>query len=432
MLFLVPLLAGFLSIDSNAMAQRFESEAYQWAQGRLIDTVYVHGNTRVKSVAIQRELESRRGERLNARSVERDQRYTGDLSPFATVAIHVEPVGADRCVLHVVVTERPTLLLKLIYPVLDYNINTERLVYGVKWYDRNFRRRLESFSLDARRDNRGNDAASVSWSTAWIGWKHIGTGASVAYLNRREPTSQPGIVEQTRGAASVSVPLTQSRIAFSQLIFGMGLAHNRIGMRGVETRDENLLSPSLGFRFDDRDGSIKPRSGSYFFVNVLANQVINGSQDTYYRLDNDIRWFYPLDDVTVLGLRSLASIQLAEYPEYIRFGIGGPGTIRGFEHADFRSAHRWVQSLELRIMPWPKLFYRIPFVGLSDFQLGLVAFVDAGIGWTATGEFNYDNFHSGFGVGLRLFSPIQDVIRLDFASTPRGGIKPYFSTGASF
>lgn len=431
-MFLAPLLAGFLPFESPAATQRFESEAYQWAQGRLIDTVYVHGNTRVKSIAIQRELESRQGGRLEAHAVERDQRYVGDLSPFATVAIHVEPVGGDRCILHVVVTERPTLLLNLIYPVLDYDINSERLVYGVKWYDRNFRRRLESFSLDARRDNRDNDAASISWSTAWIGWKHLGAGASVAYSNRQEPSTEVGIIEQTRAALSASVPLTESRIAFSQLIFGMGAAHNRVGIRGGESEWENLLSPSVGFRFDDRDGSSKPRSGWYFYVNALANKVINGEQQAYYRLDNDIRWFLPLDETTVLGARSVANIQLGEYPEYIRFGIGGAGTIRGYEASDFRSAHRWVQSLELRVMPWPKLLYRIPIIGITDFQFGLVAFVDTGIGWSATDEFNYDNFHSGFGMGLRLFSPIQDVIRVDFASTSRGGIRPYFSTGANF
>jgi outer membrane protein assembly factor BamA len=431
-LFLASLLAVLLPLDSTAATQRFESEAYQWAQGRLIDTVYVHGNTRVKSIAIQRELESRQGHRLDARAVERDQRYVGDLSPFATVAIHVEPVGGDRCVVHVVVTERPTLLLNLIYPVLDYDINTERLSYGLKWYDRNFRRRLESFSLDAVRDNRGNDAAAAAWSTAWIGWKHIGAGARVSYLNRQEATSELGIVEQVRGVVTTSVPLTDSRIRFSQLIFGLGMAHNRLGIRGEPSTDENLLSPSLGFSFDDRDGGVKPHSGLYFYINALANQVTNGPQDTYYRLDNDIRWFIPLDAATVLGLRSFANLQLGEYPSYIRFGIGGPGTVRGYERSDFRSAHRWVQSLELRITPWPKLLYRIPIIGITDFQFGLVAFVDTGIGWTTTEEFTYDNFHSGFGVGLRLFSPIQDVIRVDVASTPSGGMRPYFSTGANF
>jgi outer membrane protein insertion porin family len=432
-LFLVPLLAGLLSIESRASsAQRFESEAYQWAQGRLIDTVYVHGNTRVKSIAIQRELESRKGGRIDARAVERDQRYVSDLSPFATVAIHVEPVGADNCVLHVVVTERPTLLLNLIYPVLDYDLNTERLTYGLKWYDRNFRRRLESFSLDAKRDSQDNDAASASWSTAWIGWKHIGAGVNVAYLNRQEASSEPGIIEQTRAGVSASLPLTESRIAFSQMIFGLGTAHNRLGVRGQQSEDENLISPSVGFRFDDRYGSIKPRRGTYFYVGALANKVINAEQQAYYRIDNDVRHFIPLDENTVLGLRSLANIQLGEYPDYIRYGIGGANTIRGYERSDFRSAHRWVQSLELRIMPWPKMLYRVPFIGITDFQFGLVAFVDTGIGWTTPEEFKYDNFHSGFGVGLRLFSPIQDVLRVDLASGARGGIRPYFTAGSNF
>lgn len=415
-----------------ASSRGFESQAYRWAEGRIIDTVYVHGNTRVKTFAIVREMESRAGHRLDARSVDRDQRYIGDLSPFATVAIHVEPIGVDRCALHVVVTERPTLLLKLIYPVLDYDINSERLVYGVKWYDRNFRRRLENFSLDALRDNRDNDNASVAWSTAWIGSKHMGTGGRVSYFHRQEATSTPTIMEQTRLATNLDVPLTESRIAFSQLLFGLALAHNRVGTVDRNANDENLLSPSLGFRFDNRDANIKPYSGGYFYINALSNKVLNGGKKSYYRVDNDIRYFIALDRTTVLGLRSYTTVQMGDYPEYIRFGLGGPGTIRGYERSDFRSAHRWVQSAELRLLPWPKLLYRVPMIGLTDFQFGLVVFVDTGIGWTTPEEFKYGNFHSGFGMGVRLYSPIQDVIRVDFAYSATGRVRPYFSTGVNF
>jgi outer membrane translocation and assembly module TamA len=83
-------------------------------------------------------------------------------------------------------------------------------------------------------------------------------------------------------------------------------------------------------------------------------------------------------------------------------------------------------------MPWPKVLYRVPFIGITDFQLGLVAFVDSGIGWTDPDEFNRDNFHSGFGMGIRLYSPIQDVLRVDFASGADGKIRPYFSAGTNF
>jgi outer membrane protein assembly factor BamA len=429
---LAPLVACLLSLESNASTQRFDADAYQWAAGRTIDTVFVHGSTRVKNIAIVRQMESRSGGALDAMAVDRDQRFLGDLSPFATVAIHVEPIGEDRCVLHVVVTERPSLLLKLIYPVLDYDINTERLTYGLKWYDRNFRRRLENFSIDAVRDNRDNDAASAAWSTDWLGWSHVGLGTRVSYFRRNEPTSEPTIIEQTRGQASVSIPLTESRISFAQVIAGLAMANNRIGVRDEDSTEEELLSPSIGFRFDDRDGTLKPRRGGYFYINVIANRVINAGEDTYYRLDNDVRFFHALDEVTVLALRSLLTVQFDDYPSYIRFGIGGPGTIRGYERSDFRSAHRWVQTAELRIMPWPKVLYRLPIVGTTDFQLGLAAFVDTGIGWTEESEFRSENFHSGFGIGVRLFSPIQDALRVDVGYSSKGKIRPYFSTGLNF
>lgn len=424
--------AAFHAVETEAAQARFDADAYRWAQGRTIDTVYVHGNTRVKTIAVLREMESRPGRALDAIAVDRDQRYLGDLSPFASVAIHVEPIGEDRCALSVVVTERPTILLKFIYPVLDYDVNTERISYGLKWDDRNFRRRLENFSLDARRDNRDNNSASAGWSTAWIGWKHVGVGLRGSYFNRGEPAGETTIVEQTRGQVSLSVPLTESRISFSQLIGGLALADNQVGLTEQDAEREKLLSPSIGFRYDGRDGTVKPRRGGYFYVNVVGNRVLSGQGSNYYRVDNDIRLFHALSPSAVVGIRSLAAIQMGAYPDYVRFGIGGPGTIRGYERSDFRSTQRWVQSLELRLMPWAKRLYKLPFLGITDFQFGLVAFVDTGIGWTEQEEFRLDNFHSGFGVGARLFSPIQDVIRVDVGFTAEGNIRPYFSTGTNF
>ena len=431
-LVVAPLLACLFSLDSRAASSRFDTLAYQWAQGRTIDTVLVYGNTRVRSVAVLREMESQPGQRLDALALDRDQRFLGDLSPFSTVDLHVEPIGDDRCIIHVVVTERPSLLLKLIYPVLEYDFNTERITYGLKWNDRNFRRHLESFSLEGVRDTRENLSASIGWSTNWIGWNHLGVGGRASYFDRTEPTTDPTIFRQARVAGNVNIPLTERRISFSQVLTGLAYAQNRIGVTEDETSEEELISPSVGFRFDNRDASLKPRRGSLFFVNVLANAVVKGEGNAYYRIDNDVRWFHPLDEMTVLAMRSALSVQLADYPDYIRLGLGGPGTIRGYERSDFRAAHRWVQSAELRILPWPKVLYKLPFIGVTDFQLGLVLFVDSGIGWTGKSSFTYDNFHSGFGMGIRLFSPIQDVLRVDVGYSSTGRIRPYFSTGINF
>jgi outer membrane protein assembly factor BamA len=302
--------------------------------------------------------------------------------------------------------------------VLEYDFNTERITYGLKWNDRNFRRRLENFSLEGLRDSNDNNSAAIGWSSGWVGGKHLGVGARASFFDRNDPTSEPAIFRQERVQTNVNIPLTERRIAFSQVLTGLAYAHNRIGTNADDTEEEELVSPSLGFRFDNRDASLKPRHGTLFFVNTLSNFSATSTHDAFYRIDNDLRFFHALDETTVLALRSALTVQLADYPDYIRLGLGAPAPFAATSAAI--SARRTVGSRpqSCRLTPWPKVLYRLPFIGLTDFQLGLVLFADTGIGWTHKADFNYDNFHSGFVVGVRLFSPIQEcAVRLDVGYT---------------
>jgi outer membrane protein insertion porin family len=412
--------------------QSFDRQAFAWAYGRVVDSITVVGNRKVRDFAILREMESRVGEPLDADALERDERYIRDLSVFVSVTISVEPIADDRCALRVVVTERPTLLLKLVYPVFEYDINTQRFEYGLKWSDRNFRKRLESFSVDAVRDTHDDASASISWNTRWVGWKHLGVGARASYFNRAGEPTRLTIVEQTRFGSAVSVPLSESRIAFSQILTGLSVANNRLGEMGAPPQRELLLTPSLGYWYDRRDSPLRPRRGDYFFINVQSTRVMNGEGSTYHLLANDVRLYRPLDEWTVIALLSRLDYQFGRYPEYTRFNMGGAGTLRGYEGSDFQGAHRWYQTAEIRISPWPTRYVRLPLAGLSDFSLAIVAFVDTGIAWSNEQEFSVSNFHAGVGWGLRLYSPFQDVARFDLGYNSRGGIRPYFSTGVRF
>jgi len=411
-------------------------EEYRWAQGRVIDSIFVVGNQKVRDFAVLREMELREGMKFDLVSFERDQRYIGDLGPFASVVIVVEPVGDDRCSLRITVTERPTLLLRLIYPVLDYDFNRERIRYGLKWNDTNFRSRLENFSVDATRDNFNNSNIAAQWSTRWLGWKQIGTLIRASYFRREGVSSNLLVAEQSRFRFAMSAPLRDSRIRSSQLLAGLGFANNLLSQQNTETElafeDEVLISPNLGYVFDGRDSPLRPQWGRYFFLNVTANRVLNGPDRNYYILTNEIRLFRPLNEYTVLGIQSRLDYQFGEYPGYIRFNVGGSGSIRGYEPSDFRGANRMFQSLELRISPWAKRFYRLPIAGLSDFLLTMVVFVDGGIAWTHQRQFDPHNYHGGYGWGLRLYSPLQNVIRFDLAYDHYGRIRPYISTGVRF
>ena len=193
------------------------------------------------------------------------------------------------------------------------------------------------------------------------------------------------------------------------------------------------MSPSLGFRYRHRDGTVKPRRGGYFYVNVIGNFVLNGEIRATTGSTTISGISIALDRSTVIGVRSQAAMQMGDYPDYIRFGIGGPGTIRGYERSDFRSAHRWVQSLELRVNPWAKRLYKLPFIGITDFQFGLVLVrrhrhrLDATVG-VPTRQLPRRFRHGRCACS----HPIQDVIRLDVGFTTEARIRPYFSTGTNF
>lgn len=418
--------------ESNSVSTAVEAEDFQWAQGRLIDSIYIVGNTKTRSYAILREMESRVGTRLVPESVARDQRFLTDLSSFAQVIISVEPHGVGRCTLRVDVTERPTLLVKLIYPILEYDFNKERLRYGAKWSDRNFRSRLENFSLDATRNSVNDDNAAISWSSPWIGWHHVGVGGRLSYFHRNDTPGTRTVLEQTRFSTGVSFPLTESRIAFSELIANVGLARNRMGSVEDPSEIESIVTPSLGYRFDRRDSRIRPTEGLYFYTSGQASRVVTGTGSTYYRVVNDVRVFRSLSPVTVLGLYSNLSYQFGRFPEYIRFGLGGSGTLRGYEDGIFKGAHRWIQTAEVRFSPLPTWFVKLPFAGLVDVSVSLVFFADGGIVWNDETQFDSAHYRGGFGYGFRIYSPFQDVVRLDLGYNRRGAVHPYFSTGVRF
>jgi len=408
------------------------AEEVAWASGRIIDSIYVVGNRKVRDFAIMREMELRVGMRFDPVSFDRDQRYVGDLGVFSDVVMTVESLGDDSCAIRITVTERPTILLKLVYPVLDYNFDTERIRYGVKWNDPNFRKRLESFSVDYIRDNRNNDSAAISWGTRWLGWKRVGVGLRASYFHRGDDPTDTAIVEQGRLNTALSLPLNNSQLRASQLLTGLSFTDNRLDAIESDGTDEEMISPSIGYLFDSRDSQLKPRHGGRFFANVLANRVINGEQHNYYRLTNDVRFFRPLNPYSVVGLWSHLDYQFGQFPEYIHFNLGGQNNLRGYEPSTFEGAHVWNQSVEMRITPWAKRFYRLPIAGLSDFLVSLVMFADTGIAWDEESEFALQNFHAGYGWGLRLFSPFQDVARFDVGYNQRGRVRLYFSTGVRF
>jgi len=124
--------------------------------------------------------------------------------------------------------------------------------------------------------------------------------------------------------------------------------------------------------------------------------------------------------------------QFGKFPEYIRFGMGGAGTLRGYANGEFEGAHRWFQSAELRVAPFPTWLFSVPYARSVDVTVAGTLFVDTGIVWDCEKNFTSERWHGGYGFGFIVYSPFQDVARGELGFNRLGHVHFYFSTGIRF
>ena len=140
----------------------------------------------------------------------------------------------------------------------------------------------------------------------------------------------------------------------------------------------------------------------------------------------------PMSDRSVLALYSDLFYQFGAFPDFATVGLGGGRSLRGYPERRFIGHHRWFGTVEWRYMYLPRKVFRLPFVKQVDIGLGFVTFIDGGITWFDAADFGLDRLHGTGGVGIRFYSPIRDVLRLDFGVSPQGVARFNAGTGVRF
>ncbi len=420
-----------LLIASKGYADIVDDSALAGAYGTVVDSIVVTGNRNTKGYVLLREMETRPGDVLDPEIMRRDLRFISDLSPFATVTVRADSLAPGHSALRISVTERSNLFLKSILPFVKFDFE-KGLTYGARWRDKNFRGRLEQLSLNYQRNERDDENISLSWSTPWIGWKHISLGGRVAFFNRGD--TPPGFtVHENLGISGfVALPLTESRIRFSQVRFILALDKSRLAGGGEPIVREVVLSPQFGYRFDGRDSPLRPETGAVVDFAVGASLPLDRDIDTFYHLRNESKLFLHVTQRSTIGLLSNVLYQFGHVPEFSLVKLGGAGSLRGHPDARFSGFHRWFQTIEWRYLYLPRKVFHVPLVKQFDVSLVFVTFVDGGIAWRHASEFDKENFHGTAGVGIRFYSPLRDVVRLDFGSNTRGDARFHFETGIRF
>jgi outer membrane protein insertion porin family len=431
------ILTLFTAFPTEADPGPVDETGVSWAYGRIVDSVTVTGNEHTKDYVILREMETRPGDVLDRATIRRDIRFLGDMTPFSSAEVWADSTGEGRCALRVRVRERSEILIKAILPQFEYDFE-RGLTYGLRWNNKNFGGRLERLTVSYSRNEKDDDEASLSWWAPWLGWSHVSIGAGVSYYSRGDVPYEISRLEQLNLYGFVGVPLTKSRITFSQIYGRLDLDKSRVG--GYEPHEEAdpedhrelSLSPLIGYRYDGRDSPLRPTKGSTLGVSLRATYPFDDGREPYFLVSNDARYFYGIGEKSVLALLSNFDYQLGAFPSFSYLYLGGAGSLRGHDLRRFRGHHRWFQTVEWRYLLLPRTVFPVPIVREFDVSLGLVTFVDTGIVWNGARDFERSGFHGTSGVGLRVYSPVQDVFRVDFGFDLHGNYRFHTATGIRF
>jgi outer membrane protein assembly factor BamA len=166
--------------------------------------------------------------------------------------------------------------------------------------------------------------------------------------------------------------------------------------------------------FDNRDSWREPSRG---WLNSVDALWTTGSGQ-YATLNLDVRRYQPVASRQTIVATALLTVRSGvegvDFPTYADFALGGENTVRGQPFAKRRGKNQFISTIEYRYGVVPTQSFRV--FGLDLYGgLALAAFTDIGSAWTNSADSFSDSFIGGGGIGLRLYIPYVNMIRLDLS-----------------
>ena len=142
----------------------------------------------------------------------------------------------------------------------------------------------------------------------------------------------------------------------------------------------------------------------------------------FRRIAFDLRQYVPLgSEQRILAARFYSSfddeVDHARVPFYLMQTLGGSDSVRGYSDFRFRDENLFFISTEYRWVPHP--------------IWELVLFYDTGKVFSEMSDFDFSDLKKGYGVGMRLKSTEDVLLRIDVGRSEEG-IHLYFKMNASF
>ncbi|MBI4180295.1 outer membrane protein assembly factor BamA [bacterium] len=204
-------------------------------------------------------------------------------------------------------------------------------------------------------------------------------------------------------------------------------------------RDDKVSALSFGLSFDRTDNVFWPTRG--FRVSLDDEVAGLGGNVKFNRPTFDFRAYRPGGWKNVIAFQSHFVTVSNPFnddlpPDYERFYLGGPSTIRGYDDREINIRNAKGQREGGRTAAYYRLEYRIPVV---EQTFSVILFNDGGLVSEKSYDFDAD-FKPSLGVGIHVQSPMGPL-RLDFGyrmadtykgANDKGQFEPHFSFGSQF
>jgi outer membrane translocation and assembly module TamA len=407
--------------------------------------ILLQGNRRIRDEAVLRELYLQPGDAFDPELLQRDLRFLEGLSVFAAVGVAVTPDGG-RLRISYFLMERGDTRWGLVYPVADYRDGEVRL--GAVYRHRSLLGAREDLWLEYSAG--WEERARVSIGRPWLGRIPIDHRLDYRLVDRDDDDE----LHTERVALSAWISLLRRRPLEHRCLLSVAWGERSFLATPVdglgadrERHYEQFSSLSLGYARDTRDSFLRPRRGGQLELTGTLYDPLLGSTvylrqlqlyATRFRalpanwvgavaLDALNRWgglFYK-------GVSSLGGLDSVR-------GYGG-GSIDGWVGADSpagpRGRHHLVLRSELRHDLLPRFTLDLPVLGVVDVQLEGLVFADAGFLWSRDRFLLPDGARArvhGGGAGLRAYTPVGDVLRVELGVGEAGRYKLQLGSGMRF
>ena len=425
-----------LAASTKAIADRLGNDGYAFANANAIPEVnkeqrtvafnvvvdpgrrvYVRridvaGNTKTRDEVVRREMRQLEGAYYDASKIQLSRRRIDRTGFFSEVTVDTQPVegSPDQIDVTYSVKERPTgsLLLGVGFSSVEQfavsasirqsnafgsgkfisaNINSGRVntVYALSYHNPYYTVDGVSQGFDVYK--RETDASSLS--VAPYTTDALGGGIKFGY-----PISEVTSIDF--GLNLESVELTTFANSPPQYI-------NFVNSFGNEYRYGAFTT---GWQRDTRDSVILTTSGNF----MRASGEVAGGDLTYYRLNYQHNWFYPLSRDYTLMLRGelgyADGLGNRPLPFFKAFFVGGPDSVRGYEAFSLGPRDINGNAIGGRTKVVGGAEFLFPMPGATREQsLRLAAFLDAGQVYGQDQRVELGELRYSAGVALSWLSP---------------------------